>query len=148
MKETCTKATSSCQFCLWEPRNQGSSHSTGRWERHQNLIWLHKCSLVLKCWMRKEQRCFVKGWILIYMTFYTFSKTCSQFPWLFQAWNKNGITWLFQVFPWLDTPCTQFEPSTATMDKLFFQLAGLSAPTRLAIAHWIGCINALKILLN
>ena len=32
-----------------------------------------------------------------------------------------------------------------TQDVFFWCLAGRSAPTGLAIVHWIGCINAIKI---
>ena len=32
----------------------------------------------------------------------------------------------------------------ATQDVFFWRLAGRSAPTGLAIVHWIGCINAIK----
>ena len=32
-----------------------------------------------------------------------------------------------------------------TQDVFFWRLAGRSAPTGLAIVHWIGCINAIKI---
>ena len=31
-----------------------------------------------------------------------------------------------------------------TQDVFFWRLAGRSAPTGLAIVHWIGCINAIK----
>ena len=31
-----------------------------------------------------------------------------------------------------------------TQDVFFWHLAGRSAPTGLAIVHWIGCINAIK----
>ena len=33
-----------------------------------------------------------------------------------------------------------------TQDVFFWHLAGRSAPTELAIIHWIGCINAIKLL--
>ena len=33
----------------------------------------------------------------------------------------------------------------ATQDVFFWRLAGRSAPTGLAIVHWIGCINAIKV---
>ena len=33
---------------------QGSSRSTGRYGRHQNLIGLHKCILVLECGMKEK----------------------------------------------------------------------------------------------
>ena len=46
---------------------------------------------------RKEQRCFAKGCLWISMTYYKFSKSWSQFPWLFQAWKKM-LT--FPGFPW------------------------------------------------
>ena len=32
-----------------------------------------------------------------------------------------------------------------TQDVFFWRLAGQSAPTKLAIVHWIGCINAIKL---
>ena len=32
-----------------------------------------------------------------------------------------------------------------TQDVFFWRLAGRSAPTGLAIVHWIGCINAIKL---
>ena len=32
-----------------------------------------------------------------------------------------------------------------TQDVFFWRLAGWSAPTGLAIVHWIGCINAIKL---
>ena len=32
-----------------------------------------------------------------------------------------------------------------TQDVFFWRLAGQSAPTGLAIVHWIGCINAIKL---
>ena len=32
-----------------------------------------------------------------------------------------------------------------TQDIFFWRLAGRSAPTGLAIVHWIGCINAIKL---
>ena len=35
-----------------------------------------------------------------------------------------------------------------TQDVFFWRLAGRSAPTGLAIVHWIGCINAIKLLLR
>ena len=40
----------------FEDHSQGSTgtHSTERCWRHQNLIWLHKRILVLKCWMKKR----------------------------------------------------------------------------------------------
>ena len=31
-----------------------------------------------------------------------------------------------------------------TQDVFFWRLAGRSAPTVLAIVHWIGCINVIK----
>ena len=33
-----------------------------------------------------------------------------------------------------------------TQDVFFWRLAGRSAPTGLAIVHWIGCINAIKVI--
>ena len=33
-------------------------------------------------------------------------------------------------------------PAMETQDDIFCCSAGLSAPTRLAIVHWAGCINA------
>ena len=33
-----------------------------------------------------------------------------------------------------------------TQDVFFWRLAGWSAPTGLAIVHWIGCINAIKMI--
>ena len=33
-----------------------------------------------------------------------------------------------------------------TQDAFSWSLAGQSAPTGLAIVHWIGCINAIKLL--
>ena len=35
--------------------------------------------------------------------------------------------------------------SVETQDVFFWRLAGRSAPTGLAIVHWIGCINAIKL---
>ena len=35
-----------------------------------------------------------------------------------------------------------------TQDVFFWRLAGRSAPTGLAIVHWIGCINAIKVVVS
>ena len=85
----------------FENHTQGSSHSTERCGRQQNFIWLHKCILVLKCWMKEKGTTPMS--FNFHDFFYLFSKTWSQFPWLFQAWKKwNSMTFL--GFPWLDTP--------------------------------------------
>ena len=80
--------------------SQCSSHSTGRCGRHQNMIWLHKCILVWKCWMTERNNAI--SW-----------KDAFQFPWLFMDFPKpgvnfhdfsrpgkknNGIPWLFHFF--------------------------------------------------
>ena len=102
MKETCTEAMredATSRFCLWEPRTRLKSQYGKMWKTSKlDLItYTYPCTEMLD--ERKENCCFVRECLLISMTFYEFSKTWSQFPWLLQAWKrKNGIPWLFQVF--------------------------------------------------
>ena len=100
MKETCTEATredATGQFCLWEPCTRFQTQCRKIWKtpKFDLITQTYPCIEMLD--ERKEQCHFTRGCLLISMTFYEFSKTWSQFPWLFQAW-KNGIPWLFQVF--------------------------------------------------
>ena len=53
MKETVSRPQAPAGFAF-ENHSQGSSHSTGRCGRQQNLTSLLKCILVLKCWMKER----------------------------------------------------------------------------------------------
>ena len=66
----------------FENHSPASSHSTGR---YQNLIRSHKHIPVLKSGWKKGTTPFRER---MPFNFHDFSKTWSQFPWLFQAWKK------------------------------------------------------------
>ena len=54
--------------------------------------------LIFLCWCAGFKRGTARGFLIISMTFFEFSKTWSQIPWLFQAWKKHEIPSPFQVF--------------------------------------------------
>ena len=86
MKEACTEATSSRQaheLLLVLPLRatrtfQSQYRKMWKTPKFDLITQTYPCIEMLN--ERKEQHCFAKGYLLISMTFYEFSKTCSQFP--------------------------------------------------------------------
>ena len=82
----------------FEHHTQGSSHSTGRYQRHQNLIWFHNVSLYWNAGWKKGTTLFRQRMPFNFHDFLWIFQNLESITMTFPCLEKNGIPWLFQVF--------------------------------------------------